>query len=185
MPAVSPQPDDAPALEPEVLSVGPLDVELRVEGGGWPEPARLAALAEQAVGAVLAETRAVVPPGAELSILFSDDAHVRALNARWRGADKPTNVLSFPLARIAPGAPLPPALGDIVLAAETVAREAALDGKPTERHILHLIVHGLLHLMGHDHRDDDEAEAMENLERRTLARLAVPDPYSEASSAKP
>ncbi|HEV7253227.1 MAG TPA: rRNA maturation RNase YbeY [Mesorhizobium sp.] len=183
--AAFPQSGDAPALELEILSVGPLGIELRVEGVGWPDPARLATLAEQAIGAVLAETQAQGAPGAELSILFSDDAHVRALNARWRGVDKPTNVLSFPLMALAPGAPLPPVLGDIVLAAETVAREAAMEGKPPEHHVLHLLVHGLLHLMGHDHRHDDEAEAMENLERRTLARLAIPDPYSEASSVRP
>jgi probable rRNA maturation factor len=94
------------------------------------------------------------------------------------GKDKPTNVLSFPAFEVEPGADLPPMLGDIVLAAETVAREAGLEEKPLEHHISHLVIHGLLHLMGHDHEDEDEAEAMEALERATLARLAIPDPYA-------
>ncbi len=104
---------------------------------------------------------------------------MRALNAGWRGKDKPTNVLSFPASpAAAPGAALPPMLGDIVLAAETVFGEAALDGKPVEHHLSHLIVHGLLHLLGYDHETDGQAEAMEAVERRALARLAIPDPYA-------
>lgn len=114
----------------------------------------------------------------ELSVVFTDDAAVRELNAGWRGKDKPTNVLSFPAFSTSPDAPLPPMLGDIVLAAETVAREAALEGKPLANHITHLVVHGLLHLLGYDHETDAEAEEMEALERAALARLAIPDPYA-------
>ncbi|WP_292542063.1 rRNA maturation RNase YbeY, partial [Mesorhizobium sp.] len=112
------------------------------------------------------------------SIVFSDDAHIRTLNAGWRGKDKPTNVLSFPAFPFPKGAPLPPMLGDIVLAAETVAREAALEDKPLANHITHLVIHGLLHLLGHDHETDAEAEEMEAIERAALARLAIPDPYA-------
>ena len=90
----------------------------------------------------------------------------------------PTNVLSFPAFPVTPGDRLPPMLGDIVLAAETVSREAGLEGKPLAHHITHLMVHGFLHLIGHDHEVDAEAEAMESLERRVLARLAIPDPYA-------
>ena len=79
-------------------------------------------------------------------MVFSDDAHIRMLNAGWRGKDKPTNVLSFPAFPTKPGEKLPPMLGDIVLAAETVAREAELEGKPLDHHITHLVVHGVLHL---------------------------------------
>ncbi|TIM17916.1 MAG: rRNA maturation RNase YbeY, partial [Mesorhizobium sp.] len=78
----------------------------------------------------------------------------------------------------AKGGPLPPMLGDIVLAAETVAREAALEDKPVENHIIHLVIHGLLHLLGYDHETDAEAEEMEAVERAALARLAIPDPYA-------
>jgi len=160
--------------EPEL----PVAIDLMVEAGDWPAEARLLALAEGAVRAVLAETGADAPNGTELSLVFSDDAHIRELNAEWRGKDKPTNVLSFPAFPTGPGAPLPPMMGDIILAAETVAREAALEEKPLDHHIIHLVIHGFLHLMGHDHETDAEAEEMEGLERRALARLAIPDPYA-------
>ena len=156
----------------------PVEIDLMVEAGAWPGEDALEALARRAVAAALAETGATAPTGTELSLVFSDDAHIQALNAEWRGKDKPTNVLSFPAFPTEPGAPLPPMLGDIVLAAETVAREAALEGKPREHHITHLVIHGFLHLMGYDHETDAEAEEMEGLERRALARLAIPDPYA-------
>jgi probable rRNA maturation factor len=114
----------------------------------------------------------------ELGVIFSDDGRVRALNAAWRGKDMATNVLSFPASGRGRGEPLPPLLGDIVLAFETVAAEAKLEGRPLEHHIAHLVLHGLLHLLGHDHVNEAEAEKMELLERRALARLAIPDPYA-------
>ena len=92
--------------------------------------------------------------------------------------DKPTNVLSFPAFPVKIGQELPPMLGDVVLAAETVAREAELEGKPLGHHITHLVVHGVLHLLGHDHEEETEAERMEALERAALATLAIPDPYA-------
>jgi len=156
----------------------PVEIDLMVEAGNWPAEAHLEALASKAVGAALAETGAGAPDGSELSLVFSDDAHIQVLNAEWRGKDKPTNVLSFPAFPTRPGAPLPPMMGDIILAAETVAREAALEDKPLDHHIIHLVIHGFLHLMGHDHETDVEAEEMEGLERRALARLAIPDPYA-------
>ena len=109
---------------------------------------------------------------AEVSLLLADDAAVQVLNREWRGLDKPTNVLSFPAP---PGAPA--LLGDIALAFETVAREAAEQGKPLQNHTRHLLVHGVLHLLGYDHEEDEAAERMESRERTILARLAVPDPY--------
>jgi probable rRNA maturation factor len=152
-------------------------IDLMVEAGDWPPEEELQALAERGVAAALAE---IGPKGkaSELSIVFTDDAHIKVLNAEWRGKDKPTNVLSFPAFPTKVGDPLPPMLGDIVLAAGTVAAEAALEGKPVAHHITHLVVHGLLHLLGHDHEDESEAEAMEGLERAILARLAIPDPYA-------
>jgi probable rRNA maturation factor len=153
-----------------------VDIDISVEAGNWPDEASLTRLVDRAVAAAFAETRVAGP--SELSVVFSDDSHIQKLNAGWRGKDKPTNVLSFPAFPVAQGAPLPPMLGDIVLAAETVAREAALEDKPVENHITHLVIHGLLHLLGYDHETDTEAEAMEAIERAALARLAIPDPYA-------
>lgn len=106
----------------------------------------------------------------ELSVVLTDDAAIRALNAQWRGRDEPTNVLSFP----SPGGGI---LGDIVIAYETTAREAEAEHKPLADHLLHLTVHGFLHLLGYDHESDADADVMEQLEREILARLGVPDPY--------
>jgi len=155
-----------------------VSLDILVEAGAWPPEEALETLAEGAVGATLAETGQASKVPVELSLVFTDDEHIQTLNAQWRGKDKPTNVLSFPAFPTQPGGPRPPMRGDIVLAWETVSREAELEGKPTEHHITHLIVHGLLHLLGHDHEVDEDAEVMEALERASLARLAIPDPYA-------
>jgi probable rRNA maturation factor len=162
----------------QILSAAPLDIALSVEAGAWPGEAQLTALVEHAAAAVFAEIGTGCGDCSELSVVFTDDTRIRELNAGWRGKDKPTNVLSFPAFPATQGGALPPMLGDIVLAAETVSREAALEDKPLENHISHLVIHGLLHLLGYDHESDTEAEAMEALERRALARLAIPDPYA-------
>lgn len=153
-----------------------IEIDIAVEAGGWPPEDRLRAIAGSALDAVLVEAGVGAGPS-ELSLLFTDDAHIRTLNAVWRGKDRPTNVLSFPAFETSVGDPLPPMLGDIVLAFETVEAEAAAEGKPFEHHLTHLVVHGLLHLLGHDHEEEGQAEAMEALERRVLAALAIPDPY--------
>jgi probable rRNA maturation factor len=155
-----------------------ISIDISVEAGDWPQKRALRRLVEKAVEAVLKVAGVVAQAGSELSVVFSDDAHIRTLNSGWRGKDKPTNVLSFPAFPAIPGEKLPPMLGDIVLAAETVVREAGLEGKPLDHHISHLVVHGVLHLLGHDHEDETEAETMEALERAALARLAIPDPYA-------
>jgi probable rRNA maturation factor len=155
-----------------------VDIDMLVEAGEWPPAEQLEALAERSISAALAEAGGRAAQPVEVSLLFTDDASMRRLNAQWRDKDRPTNVLSFPAFPVRPGAPLPPMLGDIVLAAETVRREADLEGRPIEHHIAHLIVHGLLHLVGHDHEAETEAEIMEALEIRALARLAIPDPYA-------
>jgi probable rRNA maturation factor len=113
---------------------------------------------------------------AEVAIVLTDDSAIRLLNRDWRGIDEATNVLSFP-AKTTSGneASL---LGDIVLAFETTAREAANEQKPFVHHLAHLAVHAFLHLKGHDHANDEEAEAMERLECEILARLGVSDPYA-------
>jgi probable rRNA maturation factor len=113
--------------------------------------------------------------------VLSDDAAMRALNARWRGKDAPTNVLSFAASDdLAPG--MPRLLGDVVLAFETVSREALAEGKPLADHTRHLIVHGVLHLLGHDHERASDAKRMESLERGILAGFGVPDPYRAESA---
>ncbi|OBQ67850.1 rRNA maturation RNase YbeY [Mesorhizobium erdmanii] len=153
-----------------------VDIDISVEAGDWPDEASLKRLVDRAADAAFTETG--VTGRSELSVVFSDDAHIQTLNAGWRGKDKPTNVLSFPAFPFVEGGPLPPMLGDIVLAAETVSREAALEDKPVRNHITHLVIHGLLHLLGYDHETDTEAEEMEAIERAALARLAIPDPYA-------
>ena len=109
--------------------------------------------------------------------MLTDDAEVRQLNARWRGKDKPTNVLSFPAGD-------PVLIGDVVLAFQTVKREAAEQGKHFGDHLSHLVVHGALHLIGYDHVKARDAEAMEALERRVLAGLGIADPYALGSRGR-
>lgn len=153
-----------------------LAIELEVDSPGWPTEAELARAVRQAISAVWAELDLRRPAQSEVSFLFTGDKRMQRLNADWRGIDKPTNVLSFP-AMEHDGSSLPPLLGDIVLAAETVSREAALENRPVAHHLSHLIVHGLLHLLGYDHQTDDEADRMERLEAEILSRLGIPDPY--------
>ena len=119
---------------------------------------------------------------AELAVMLTDDAGIRTLNDNWRGIDKPTNVLSFPaLQPSGPGGPndAPRMLGDIAIAYETTRKEADEEQKPFDHHLSHLAIHGFLHLIGHDHENDDDAEAMETLEQEILAQLGIPDPYAD------
>lgn len=159
-------------------------MQLDVDIEDWPS-GQWEALAERAAHAagegepLLANARLIV------SLLFTSDAEVHVLNREWRDRDKPTNVLSFPmlesveLAELEPDGP-PVMLGDIALAHETCAREAAEKGVALEHHAAHLIVHGLLHLAGHDHVNSDaQAEEMEALETAILAKLGIADPYGE------
>jgi probable rRNA maturation factor len=111
----------------------------------------------------------------ELTVRFADDAEVRALNGEFRGKDAATNVLSFPAGNL-PGGEAP--LGDIILARETVVREADAQGKSVADHTCHLILHGMLHLLGYDHGTDDAAEEMESVERAVLDELGIGDPYA-------
>jgi probable rRNA maturation factor len=124
------------------------------------------------------------PTRAEVSVLLADDATVRRLNADYRGRDRPTNVLSFPMfedARARRPEPSPAGtvpLGDIVLAFETVRDEARAEAKPFPHHVSHLLIHGCLHLLGYDHQNAADAALMEELERDALAQLGIPDPYA-------
>jgi probable rRNA maturation factor len=153
----------------------PLSIEISRNSDGWPE--HLDARAEEAVRAALAQSKAKINGPAELSIVLTDDAEQRLLNRDWRGIDKTTNVLSFP--QIAPFGPVSGLIGDIILARETLVREAEEQGVSFDDHFTHLVVHGFLHLLGYDHMDDDEALAMEGLETQILASLGVADPYAD------
>lgn len=117
---------------------------------------------------------------AELAVMLTDDGGIRTLNGNWRGIDKPTNVLSFPALQPVGDVSddMPRMLGDIAIAYETTRREADEEDKPFDHHLSHLAVHGFLHLVGYDHEKDDDAEAMEALEREILAQLGIPDPYA-------
>lgn len=155
----------------------PVAIDILVEAGLWPARAKLKRLVERAIGAAVRAAHPPLAPDAELSVVFTDDAHIRRMNRAYRGKSKPTNVLSFP------GLPahetqFGPLLGDIVFAAETVAREAAEQDLAMDDHLTHLTVHGFLHLLGHDHVTDPEAEVMENLETAILATLGIADPYA-------
>jgi probable rRNA maturation factor len=112
--------------------------------------------------------------GAEIAIVLTDDSAIRELNRTWRGKDEPTNVLAFPTD---PQAGPPRLLGDIVIAYETLAREAKGEHKRFDHHLAHLAVHGFLHLCGYDHETDRQAASMERLESAILSRLGIPDPY--------
>jgi len=149
-------------------------IDIIVTAPCWERQAGLDELTESTVRECVAQTAAPLARDCELSVNFTDDATIRALNAQWRGIDKPTNVLSFET----PG-PLDKrlALGDIVIAHETVAREAAEQDKSFDAHLTHLLIHGFLHLIGYDHQAPREADEMEALERRIAAALGLTDPY--------
>ena len=155
-------------------------VEVSAHCDAWraacPDAAALAEAAARAALAGLDAPRPAVP--LIVDVMLTDDAEQRRLNRIWRGKDAPTNVLAFAIGDPPPrGAPL--LLGDVVLAFETVAREAAEQGKPLADHLRHLVVHGVLHLLGFDHDEEDEAAAMEAREAEILTRLGVPDPYRD------
>lgn len=158
------------------------DFQVSREAEGWPDEAQLEALVSDVirVAALYLEKQEGQPFPAqpvELSLVFTDDEAIREINAEWRDKDKPTNVLSFPAFPVTPGAMPGPMLGDIVIARETVAREAGELDKSFDDHLTHLLVHGFLHLLGYDHIENDDAEVMERLETRILATLGLSDPY--------
>jgi probable rRNA maturation factor len=135
-------------------------------------------LEKMSIAAIEAANHYVDPPcddNSEVSLLFTSDEQVRKLNSQWRQQDKPTNVLSF--AAQDGGGPKTLVLGDIVLACETIASEAAEQGKHRDDHLTHLIVHGFLHLLGFDHQNEVEAVEMEALETDILGDLGIADPY--------
>jgi len=158
-------------------------VDVAVEDARWDAligPADPAATAGAAARAAAAAAGA--PAAGELAVVLADDDTVRALNRTYRGRDAPTNVLSFALTEgdgpaMPPGAPV--ALGDVVLAYETVAAESKTLGKSPGDHLYHLVIHGVLHLLGYDHDTPQRAETMEGLETAILARAGLADPYAD------
>ncbi len=178
--AVEPVPE-----EPEPPSR--LCVAILGEAGDWSAFASREAAILEAAAALARHPGCARARGAEACVVLADDALVRSLNREYRGKDASTNVLSFAFQRsagfprsfdIGHGAAEPRHLGDVVLAAETVGREACAQGTPPEHHLQHLVVHGLLHLLGFDHDTDAQAEVMERLEVQILATIGVPDPYA-------
>jgi probable rRNA maturation factor len=164
-----------------------LRLALEIEDTRWTEALPdVAVLLEKAIALALADvddrSRTI-----EVGVRLVDDGTIQGLNRDWRGRDKPTNVLSFPMGDPAPvgdpallGDPdFPWLIGDIVMSFDTMKAEAERDGKKLEHHVVHLAVHATLHLIGHDHEDEAEAEAMEAAEIKLLAGLGIPDPYAD------
>ncbi|WP_373504973.1 rRNA maturation RNase YbeY [Aestuariivirga sp.] len=154
-----------------------MNLSIDVEDEAWSALPDLEHLSRAAVAAGLTGAGAKAE-GIEVALLFTDDKAIAEINAEWRGKDAPTNVLSFPAPADIPipaGETRP--LGDVVLAYGVVAREAADQGKTLRDHTTHLILHGVLHLLGYDHEDDEEAEEMERLEAGILKGLGISNPY--------
>jgi probable rRNA maturation factor len=155
-----------------------LDIDVVYDGGDWETVVGAEALVRAAATALAGELGL---GRSEVCVVLSDDAQVAELNGSYRGKPAPTNVLSFPAGPSIPiGDDDPQFLGDVVLAFETLQCEAAELGLPLEHHMQHLVVHGLLHLLGYDHGTDQEAQAMESLEVQILRRLGIADPYATA-----
>lgn len=161
-----------------------LEIQLSVESGGWPDEESLVMFAarvlEHTAGHLADNASQPFPADpVEISLVFTSDDDIRTVNEAWRGQDKATNVLSFPAFPLSPGGQPGPMLGDIILAEETLRREALDLRIPFDDHLTHLLVHGFLHLFGYDHMTDEEAAVMEGLETRILGEMGLADPYGE------
>jgi probable rRNA maturation factor len=174
-----PPPDASTETEPPQR----LSLALVAEDGDWRRFGAIAATIERAGNALANAPEIAVPDGSEASVVLGNDALVRRLNACYRGKDAATNVLAFPFQRPPGGPPAANAyLGDVVLAAETVLREADERAIEPAHHLQHLVVHGLLHLLGYDHETGAAAEQMERLETVILASIGVGDPYGPTAA---
>lgn len=157
-----------------------LQLTIVEEDGDWSGFGSLEDAVRQAGAALVRHRRVNLEPGSEASIVLGSDALLQRLNATYRGKDAPTNVLSFPHQKLPGTAGDTVYLGDVVLAAETLRREACEHGVAPAHHLQHLVVHGLLHLIGYDHVTDAEATEMEGLETEILAAIGIADPYAAA-----
>src|SRR5579863_2749537 len=153
-------------------------LDVLLESGLWKEPGKVKRLLRRAIGQAAATLSTGV---VEIAVVLTDNSAIRLLNRQWRGIDAATNVLSFPSEH--PGHHRR-FIGDIILAQQTIAREASAERKPFAHHLAHLAVHGFLHLLGYDHENLKDAAVMERLERRILRRLAIPDPYRPVPAAR-
>lgn len=201
----TPDPPDPPPRQPPAVT---LAIDVMLEAAAWRAAVRgVEALCRRAAEAAaraalpvtpLADAAVLQTPGLALCVVLEDDAAVAALNKAYRGQDRPTNVLAFAALETADGVVLLPGtdqggaaggtdpeddepahLGDVIVAFETTRDEAVRDNRPLTDHLTHLVVHGVLHLLGHDHRDDAQAAEMEALEIRILADLGVANPYAD------
>jgi len=168
-----------PAPNPSSANPAPANftLDIAIESDDWRSLDNIEELVETAISAAVRYCGVKIPAGAEISILLCDDGFIQDLNQKWRGIDKPTNVLSFPAGDTSVLGML---LGDIVIAYATALRESAEEQKPMRAHVAHLLIHGFLHLLGYDHLVAAEAEDMEALERTILATLSIDDPYQGA-----
>jgi probable rRNA maturation factor len=154
------------------------EVDIIIEADGWNHIPDLEARITKAVARTLAHAN-TGQEEATLAILLADDATLKRLNSQFRGQDKPTNVLSFPAGEGGEAG----FLGDLALSLETCTREALEENKQVVDHLLHLVIHGTLHLLGHDHETDSEADIMERAERAILATFGIADPYVSGEAA--
>jgi probable rRNA maturation factor len=157
-----------------------LTIDFSIQSGSWPEQSELASMLDKTLSIASQLCPFDLPQGAEVSVVFCDDENIQVLNQSFRDEDKPTNVLSFASNDHVELESWSPLLGDVILAQETIEREAKAQDKTFTDHMTHLLVHGFLHLVGYDHMNDEDAEDMENMERKILAELHIADPYLEA-----
>lgn len=153
-------------------------IDISIECEAWPPEEKLRSLLEKAIGVTRTVAGLDWPQDAELSLVFTDDASMALINGQWRDKPVPTNVLSFPGSDIVVGEAAELLIGDLVFAHGTVCREAAEQEKTFDDHLIHLAVHGFLHLFGYDHLSDGEAEQMEAVEIAVLERLGIANPYA-------
>ncbi|MEZ5840302.1 MAG: rRNA maturation RNase YbeY [Hyphomicrobiales bacterium] len=175
---------ESPRVTSEASSAPLVDIDIDIVriAGDWPVDETIDGLARRVMTIAVEVADIDLREDAEICLVLSNDDHVRELNRDFRGKDKPTDVLSFPAAEgFETGDPL---LGELVFAAETVARDAAADDKPLFDHFTHLVLHGFLHLFGYDHESEEDAEEMERLEADVLARLGIADPYRDRPLAE-
>jgi probable rRNA maturation factor len=179
-PKVSAVADGGPSRKDAAASGVTLEVEVERHGDAWRDAEFNRGLIEQAARAAIGAAPSLPQGTYQVTFVLTDDAEMRALNRTWRGKDVATNVLSFPAHE---KVKRPGPLGDVVLAYETTLKEVRAQGITLDAHVAHLVVHGVLHLIGFDHLEDVDAERMEAIERTALASLGIGDPYADNAGA--